>query len=424
MFIKKALASVICVILVICSSFINVSAQEIVTSRITSEEYKVYRMYMPSLMSVDENNIDLEALRKRLFDGFYNGTKIINISDFGIKDISVVAELLWYNMPELLKMVGQFAYSYVKDTGLILGISYIYRDNIPENYKTLLDDFEKEADNMTSGLKTDKLSDVQKALILHDRIIAKCEYDTVAAEELEYFYKINKENKNAVPPWDAAFTAYGAIVEGSAICQGYTEAYEYLLKKVGIESVRCESNLLNHIWNILFINGKSYHVDVTWDDPVALVDENGNIVPKSLDYIGHNNFLLSSEAIFQNGHNLIKEGYTEPDYNFTPNDETYDNYFWKNCHHETFLIGDGLYHYNDDNALCEYDTTIPLADSGIGDIDGDKRINSVDISYCRQYVMGARSFTDNQFTACDITKDGQIGLTDLVRIKKILLYIK
>lgn len=419
--IKKTVALFVSILLALSSSLISVSAQEVSVSTISVEEYKSYRMYMPSLMSDTENNIDIEELRKCLYDGIYNGSESVEIYKYSIYDITVVTELLWYNMPEVLEMVGRIRYSYSTNTGLIIKIIFVYRDNIPNDYKTLFDDFEKEANRLTSDLKTDKLTDVQKALILHDRIIAKCEYDTVAADELEYFYKINEGNENAVPPWDAAFTAYGAIDEGSAICQGYTEAYEYLLKKVGIESVRCESNYLNHIWNILFINGKSYHVDVTWDDPVALVDENGNIVPKSLDYISHKNFMLSSMAIFQNGHNIDNKYY---DYNFTPDDETYDNYFWKSCHHETFLIGGGLYHYNDDNDLCEYDTTDSLVMSGIGDINKDERIDSLDITRCRQFIMGKDAPEDEEYIACDITKDGNLSLTDLVRIKKILLYIQ
>ncbi len=421
--IKKTVALFVSILLALSSSLISVSAEEIQSYSITEWEYKLSKFYAVSVMSEEETTTD-ENLNSQLqtlfFDAIYNGKTRIYLTKYNLyvgEGSKLIKQIVWDSMPEALRVVSSIEI-WKYDSGLIPFIDFYYHLDL-EDFRAKYAMFVKYADNMTSDLKTDKLTDVQKALILHDRIIAKCEYDTVVADELEYFYKINAGNENAVRPWDSAFTPYGSIVEGSAICQGYTEAYEYLLKKVGIESIRCESNLLNHIWNILFINGKSYHVDVTWDDPVWK-DIYGNIVHKT-DYIGHNNFMLSSTAIFQNGHNKDNKYY---DYNFTPNDETYDDYFWKSCHHETFLIGGGLYHYNDDNDLCEYDTTDSLVKSGIGDINKDERIDSLDITRCRQFIMGKDAPEDAEYTACDITKDGNLSLTDLVRIKKILLYIQ
>ncbi len=275
------------------------------------------------------------------------------------------------------------------------------------------------ANELTAGLNTVALTDVQKALILHDRLAIVCEYDVAAANALEEFNKANSGNPNAITPWDAAFSAYGALVEGSAVCQGYAEAYEYLLEKVEIKSELCNSTLLNHVWNIVYINGLTYHVDVTWDDPVW-VDENRNYINKPTDYIEHNNFLLSSLALYHNGHN--QNNYY--DYNFTPYDTTYDNYFWKDCHCETFLIGNGLYHYNEDGGFCEYDNHSTLVESGLGDIDKDNFIKATDISYCRKFLLESITPDGQQFTACDLTKDGKLSASDLVRYKKILLYLK
>ena len=120
--------------------------------------------------------------------------------------------------------------------------------------------------------KIDGVKDpVQKAKILHDHIIAVCDYDRVACE-----------NHDGSP---AARTVYSVLVRGSAVCEGYCMAYRYLLNKAGIVSEEIESDSMNHCWNYVLLNGRWYHVDVTWDD-------SGGQNPASHAY-----FLLSDEAI-------------------------------------------------------------------------------------------------------------------------------
>jgi hypothetical protein len=69
-----------------------------------------------------------------------------------------------------------------------------------------------------------------------------------------------------------AFTIYGALLDGRAVCQGYTQAYKLLLHMAGIESlvVSGVANDDNHCWNLVNYGSKDfpewYNVDVTWDD--------------------------------------------------------------------------------------------------------------------------------------------------------------
>lgn len=64
--------------------------------------------------------------------------------------------------------------------------------------------------------------------------------------------------------------AYGALVEGLAVCDGYTGAYNLLLKLEGIE---CRA-LFNasHIWTVATLDGAAYHIDVTWGDQYGRTD--------------------------------------------------------------------------------------------------------------------------------------------------------
>lgn len=69
-------------------------------------------------------------------------------------------------------------------------------------------------------------------------------------------------------------TAYGAIVEGKALCEGYAKAFQYLAHRCGIQALIATGEATNssgrtesHAWNIVQCNGNWYQADITWDDP-------------------------------------------------------------------------------------------------------------------------------------------------------------
>lgn len=68
-------------------------------------------------------------------------------------------------------------------------------------------------------------------------------------------------------------TAYGALVTGQAVCAGYARAYQLLMLEMGIncwyvtgQSYDPGNTLVNHGWNLVWLDGKCYYTDVTWDD--------------------------------------------------------------------------------------------------------------------------------------------------------------
>jgi hypothetical protein len=97
-------------------------------------------------------------------------------------------------------------------------------------------------------------SDFEIAQALHDYLVRTCSYNTGAAE-----------GNDALSP---AYTAYGALVKGSAVCQGYALAYKLLLSRAGVPAVFVASHDMGHAWNMVKIDGSWYHVDTTWDDPI------------------------------------------------------------------------------------------------------------------------------------------------------------
>lgn len=63
--------------------------------------------------------------------------------------------------------------------------------------------------------------------------------------------------------------AYGALIDGSAVCEGYALATKLLLNELkipcDIEFGTCTDGI-DHAWNLVQLDGKWYQLDVTWND--------------------------------------------------------------------------------------------------------------------------------------------------------------
>lgn len=87
-----------------------------------------------------------------------------------------------------------------------------------------------------------KTTDYEKALWLHDWIVDNCEYDysLIYCKDVDLF------------------------VNGKGTCEAYHSAYMKLLGKAGIECGRVYDS--GHVWTLVKMDGKWYHVDTTHDD--------------------------------------------------------------------------------------------------------------------------------------------------------------
>ncbi|MNI34650.1 Transglutaminase-like superfamily protein [compost metagenome] len=67
------------------------------------------------------------------------------------------------------------------------------------------------------------------------------------------------------------YTAYEGLRTGEAVCQGYSLLTYQLLKTAGFASLIVEGTAGGqaHAWNLVLLDGKWYHLDTTWDDPLS-----------------------------------------------------------------------------------------------------------------------------------------------------------
>lgn len=63
------------------------------------------------------------------------------------------------------------------------------------------------------------------------------------------------------------YSAYGALINNEAVCQGYSQLLYRLLSEAGVRNrvVEGTSEGINHAWNLADIDGTCYLMDVTWD---------------------------------------------------------------------------------------------------------------------------------------------------------------
>ncbi len=95
-------------------------------------------------------------------------------------------------------------------------------------------------------------TDEEKVKAIHDKLCATTDYDY--------------ENLN-VASYKLKYTAYAALCQGKAVCQGYAIAFYRLCKEAGL-SVRVISGIGGgggHAWNIVKVGDYYYNIDTTWD---------------------------------------------------------------------------------------------------------------------------------------------------------------
>lgn len=172
-------------------------------------------------------------------------------------------------------------------SGVIQTVTLSYR-NFPNGINQAIRNFNAAADSALSQLQGVE-SEAEKALLLHDWLVLRCDYNRPASQALwqgtwEEFCKTTDN----IHMW----SAYGALVNGDPVCQGYALAYKYLLSLAGIDSIYLSSRAMNHAWNAVRIDGEWYHVDITWDDPTPGTE--GRCV--------YSYFLLSDDTIKDETH--------------------------------------------------------------------------------------------------------------------------
>ena len=187
-----------------------------------------------------------------------------------------------YQRIEDLARIEQLAYTQVSKIGLdinpdTLGFDVVYTYRFTVNEVNRMNrEAEEAAKKIMEGISPG-MDDYEKLKYLHDYIVLNCE-----------------------PSTDDTYadTIYGALVNGKALCEGYTKAFSYLCNLAGIENVIVTGATdVPHMWNMVKLGGNWYHVDVTWDDPSDKLHEG---YPDIVLY----QYFMVTDSVIRNNHTI------------------------------------------------------------------------------------------------------------------------
>ena len=142
---------------------------------------------------------------------------------------------------------------------------------------------------------TENYTDYDAVVYLNDYLTNHVEYDMTLSRNLIH-------------------TAYGALVNGIAVCDGYAYALEYLLDGLGITNLvgagyvaDGQSEPEGHMWSYVQLYGNWYGIDVTWNDPVII---DPDATPEEIQHVKdenrHNYLLMGGD--YGQGEGFYDEG--------------------------------------------------------------------------------------------------------------------
>lgn len=123
----------------------------------------------------------------------------------------------------------------------------------------MINEINKKINELYNDFNLNDLSDQEKIMIIHDYIVEHTKYDALKIDNInDTTYHSN--------------TAYGLLFEGYAVCSGYADMMAIFLDKMDIPNMKVTSE--THVWNLVYIENKWQHLDLTWDDPYSAEGEN------------------------------------------------------------------------------------------------------------------------------------------------------
>ena len=150
-------------------------------------------------------------------------------------------------VPELFWAADRFGYTAIGEGVVAVAPDYLCPpDELPAQRSAMTEAIERIMVVLPS-----QGSEYACAYALHDALAAVVDYGRAEASALGE---------------DGAYTAYGALVDGVAVCRGYAMAYLVLLARAGITAEYVKSASMGHGWVRARLDGRWVHIDVTWDD--------------------------------------------------------------------------------------------------------------------------------------------------------------
>lgn len=157
------------------------------------------------------------------------------------------------------------------------------------------------------------MTDFEKIITVHDYMVLNYEYDITDMDQ-----------------------TYLIMLDKKGVCAAYSEAFQHVMNKLDIDCTLVRSEDMGHIWNMVKLNNRWYHIDVTWDDPI----------PDQVAGINHRFVLLSDNAIQSMGHT----GFEAPYY---ASSTSYNDAPWRDDESAIVTVDNVMYRIEGNNLIDE-----------------------------------------------------------------------
>lgn len=233
------------------------------------------------------------AMQSDLYYGILERRQSIDVTKYNytLTEFSNILRDLRYAHPDLYMVKSAYSYSYKTVDGTRYVTKYWPKYTMTAEEQAEAQLIWSECIQNIIAKVDPNWNNTQKAMYLHDYLVANYEYDLTYTN----------------------YDAYSLLTTGKGVCMAYTLAYTALLNAVGISADYTTSVEMNHAWNQVLLGGSYYNVDATWDDPT----------PNCLGKVSHDDFLVS-DALLSDDHSFTwEEGYGQC------TDTGFDDWFWR-----------------------------------------------------------------------------------------------
>ena len=253
------------------------------------------KKYVPYSMRNSRSN---SYLSSKLYPVYAGTTSLVNL--YPSKNafwyaVYRAAEACYYDHPnkiELYLVGATYCATYKASNGqTVTAIVYVaYGDDT--KFASMDSQIDSRANSIVSAIKAKGATSAWPA---YNEYIAHNYYSSIYSLQYDNnAYESGNASKNAANQYNLAHSAYGSLVLGKAVCDGYSTGFEIILEKLGIPTM-CVSGMAGsassnggHCWNMVNLDGNWYEVDTTWADTAQY----GKVLP---------NFFNQTTTAYSNG---------------------------------------------------------------------------------------------------------------------------
>ena len=378
--IKLILAAGIAIVLSACSregvpdtgdvSYTIISGGTAVTTEAPIETEDIYadvsdtKLYIPEHMVTKYASLDYDKRMQDVYDDVVDTMQNFRTKSYvpltiSTEDYVKVLETVRCEQLMLFYLQNRYAGDF-DSTVQTYEMNFSYKYSIKE-VNIMLMETEKAAKEIMT-LTDPSMSDYEKLKIFHDYLV------------------LNVESSTDDPTADSI---YGALVNKKALCEGYAKAFSYLCNLAGIENMIVTGYTdVDHMWNMVKLEGKWYHIDVGWDKPSTALSER---YPDMVLY----QYFLSEDSIMENNR-IISNMLCDP-----PVADSSD-----------------MYYFNVENKYAKtYDQALEIIEQSCRRcIDSGEKYFMIKLDSSNLYLQ----------TTSDLIKPDSEGVTDIDRIVRSL----